>query len=150
MDAILDEASETSPLFYLNLSIFNMATAIKFKSKDTKNHIKLAMLLEEKNLFENLYGRPVKEDHIVDTLGSQNKAAADSSKEEDIAAICVLRGYGSNPIPTDILKALDQEYHYCLETGQNHKADQVQGLYLFKSKKISVMARKMNTNVRIF
>jgi hypothetical protein len=146
----LDESSETSALFHLNLSLFNTATAIKFKPRDAKSHLRLAMLLEEKNFFESLYGRPVKEESPTDTLGSQNKAAADSSKEDDIAAICVLRGYGPSPVPTDILKALDQEYHYCLETGQNHKADQVQGLYLFKSKKISVSKTSRGGGVGFF
>jgi len=113
-----------------------MATAIKHKTRDYQSHIKLALLLEEKYLFENIYGRKLKEEQI-DTLDLQNKNAHESSKEEDIAAICVLRNYGLNPSNYDILKALDEEYHYCLETGQNHKADQVQGLYLFKSKKIS-------------
>ena len=68
-----------------------------------------------------------------------NQAAAESSKEDDINAICVLRKFGPKPSNHEILKALDQEYHYCLEIGQYHKADQVQDLYLYKSKKISVI-----------
>ncbi len=113
-----------------------MATAIKHKPREYQSHLRLAMLLEEKHLFESIYGRKLRDEQL-DTLDLQNKTAHESSKEEDISAICVLRNFGSNPSDTDILKALDQEYHHCLETGQNHKADQVQGLYLFKSKKIS-------------
>ena len=60
LEEIIDESSESSPLFYLNLSIYNVATAIKFKPKDVQAHLKLAMLLEEKHLFESFYGRQIK------------------------------------------------------------------------------------------
>ncbi len=73
----------------------------------------------------------------MDSLQYQNKIAYESSKEEDISAICVLRNFGTNPSDADKLKALDQEYHYLIETGQSHKADQVQLLYQYKSKKIN-------------
>jgi hypothetical protein len=65
----------------------------------------------------------------------QNKLAADSSKEEEIDAICQARGVvTSKATLADKLKALDQEYHYLMETNQNQKAEQVQLLYQFKAK----------------
>jgi hypothetical protein len=65
--------------------------------------------------------------------------AIDSSKEEEINAICVQRNYGHNPSDSQKLKALDEEYHYLIESGQNVKAEQVQLLYQFKAKKIGTV-----------
>ena len=72
----------------------------------------------------------------IETLSSQNQMAAESSKEEEISAICKQRNYGPNPSDEQKLKALDEEYHYLMESHQNHKAEQVQLLYQFKAKKI--------------
>lgn len=71
------------------------------------------------------------------TLSSQNKLAMDSSKEEEINAICVQRNFGPNPTDAQKLKALDEEYHYLVSGSQNVKAEQIQLLYQFKAKKIS-------------
>jgi len=38
------------------MSIFTLATALKFKNRDFQLHFKLAKLLEEKLFFENIYG----------------------------------------------------------------------------------------------
>ena len=46
----------------------------------------------------------------------QNSIAADSSKEEEIDAICKSRNVSSSASDAEKLKALDQEYHYLLET----------------------------------
>ena len=73
----------------------------------------------------------------METLSSQNKLASDSSKEEEINAICRQRNYGTKPSDAEKLKALDEEYHYLIETQQSHKAEQVQLLYHFKAKTIS-------------
>ena len=78
-----------------------------------------------------------KDDSIFLTLSSQNKLISDGSKEEEINAICKARNFGDNPSDADKLKALDQEYHYLMENNQSHKAEQVQLLYQFKSKKIN-------------
>ncbi len=42
------------------MSIFNLATSFKFKTRDFKSHLRLAMLLEEKYLYENIYGPDTK------------------------------------------------------------------------------------------
>lgn len=38
------------------MSIFTLATALKYKNRDFQLHFKLAKLLEEKLFFENIYG----------------------------------------------------------------------------------------------
>ncbi len=63
-----------------------------------------------------------------------NQEASESSKSEECAAICQLRGVsGSDPLSLQ-LKAIDQEYHHLVETGQSGKADHVMALYAWKSK----------------
>ena len=47
--------NDESPLYWLNMSIFNLATALKFKYQDFKNHARLALLLEEKEFYENIF-----------------------------------------------------------------------------------------------
>ncbi len=44
------------------MSLYNLATSLKHKSKDFEVHFKLAALLEEKNFFENVYGKEKKDD----------------------------------------------------------------------------------------
>jgi tetratricopeptide (TPR) repeat protein len=124
------------------MSIFNLATSFKFKTRDYKTHLTMAMLLEEKYFYENIYGPTDnnKDDNLnklSKTLSSQNKVIIEGSKEEEISAICVQRNYGFNPTDAQKLKALDEEYHYLIGLGQSHKAEQVQLLYQFKAKKIS-------------
>lgn len=65
----------------------------------------------------------------------QNKMAADSSKEEEIDAICKARNVASNASDVEKLKAIDDEYHHLIETNQHAKAEQVQLLYQFKAKR---------------
>lgn len=54
--------------------------------------------------------------------------------EDDIRALAEMRGFGANATATNLLKALDQEYHALLDQGQSEKADYVQKLYAFKQK----------------
>lgn len=63
-----------------------------------------------------------------------NMKSKESSKEDDIQAICELRGAGRNAPLALQLKAIDEEYHYLLDQGQSDKADYVQKLYAWKSK----------------
>lgn len=48
----------------------------------------------------------------------------------------------SSGTDADKLKALDQEYHYLIETNQNVKAEQIQALYQFKAKQMSTVRLK--------
>lgn len=58
-----------------------------------------------------------------------------SSKEEEFSAICKLHGVdGSAPLAIQ-LKAAEAEYQSLKDAGQAHKAEHVQGLYAWKSKK---------------
>ena len=63
-----------------------------------------------------------------------NMKSKESSKEDDIQAICEIRGTGRNAPLSLQLKAIDEEYHYLLDQGQSDKADYVQKLYAWKSK----------------
>lgn len=68
---------------------------------------------------------------------SFNLRAKESSKEEEVMAICKLRGVDSSAPVSHHLKALDQEYHHLVESKQSAKADHVQALYAWYSKKLS-------------
>lgn len=60
--------------------------------------------------------------------------ASDSSKEEEISAICKAKCVRQNAPLAAILRALDQEYHELLNENHSAKADYVQKLYAWKSK----------------
>lgn len=51
------EDSNDSPFYFLNMSLFNLATSLKHKNRNYETHFRLAMLLEEKELFESIYGK---------------------------------------------------------------------------------------------
>lgn len=71
-------------------------------------------------------------------MPSFNFEAKESSKEEECAAICKLRGVDAASAPIALqLKAIDEEYHHLVGSGQSGKADHVQGLFLWKSKQAS-------------
>ena len=68
---------------------------------------------------------------------SLNLQAKESSKEEEVFAICKLKGVDTSAPVSHHLKALDNEYHHLLDSGQSGKADHVQSLYVWYSKKVS-------------
>ena len=73
-----------------------------------------------------------------EALPSLNLEAKESSKDEECAAICKLRGVDASSAPIALqLKAIDEEYHHLVESGQSGKADHVMGLYAWKSKQAS-------------
>ena len=74
------------------------------------------------------------------TLGT-GQSAKDSSKEDDIQAICEQRGAGANAPLARQLQAIDEEYKYLLDQGQSGKADYVQNLYVWKSKQATQVRR---------
>ncbi|GFO50507.1 hypothetical protein PoB_007701200 [Plakobranchus ocellatus] len=123
-----------SPMDELQTAIHCMATALKFKPKDADIHLKLAMLLEEKYLAEDMFGLKKEE---KDEAPSLNLQAKESSKEEEVFAICKLKGIDESAPVSHHLKALDNEYHHLLDSGQSGKADHVQSLYVWYSKKVS-------------
>ena len=72
-----------------------------------------------------------------DDIPSFNIQSKESSKEEEVLAICKLRKVDAGAPVALQLKALDEEYHHLLDSGQGGKADHVQGLFAWYSKKIS-------------
>ncbi|GFR62370.1 hypothetical protein ElyMa_005453700 [Elysia marginata] len=123
-----------SPIDELQQAIHCMATALKFKPKDADIHLRLAMLLEEKYFAEDMFGLKKEE---KDDGPSLNLQAKESSKEEEVFAICKLKGVDPSSPVSHHLKALDNEYHHLLDSGQSGKADHVQSLYVWYSKKVS-------------
>ena len=65
---------------------------------------------------------------------TSNKQARESSLEEECAAICELHHALSEAPLALQLKAIDQEYHDLLASGQSVSADHVQELFAWKSK----------------
>jgi hypothetical protein len=74
--------------------------------------------------------------------------AKESSKDEECAAICKLRGVDATSAPIALqLKAIDEEYHHLVDSGQSGKSDHVMGLFVWKSKQASqVCNTKFHSN----
>ena len=73
-----------------------------------------------------------------------------SSKEEEFLAICKLHGVApSAPVGLQ-LKAVEAEYHSLKEAGQTHKADQVQKLHAWKSKKVLEVGVKESLSLCVY
>ncbi|XP_078590119.1 uncharacterized protein LOC144870215 isoform X2 [Branchiostoma floridae x Branchiostoma japonicum] len=123
-----------SPLDYLRNAAQCYATSIKMKGKDASLHCSLGLVLEEQYYAKDMYG--LKEQDEEDDLGlaGLNLAAKESSKEEEIDAICNLRGVPATAPLARKLKAVDEEFHHLLDGGQTGKAEHVQALYAWKSK----------------
>ncbi|XP_013067074.2 uncharacterized protein LOC106055386 isoform X1 [Biomphalaria glabrata] len=127
-------AEGDSPIDALQHAIHCLATALKYKSNNAEIHFKLAMSLEEKYWAEDMYGLKKLEKSDAPSL---NYKARESSKEEEVYAICKLKGVDISEPASHHLKALDNEYHHLIETGQSAKADHVMALYAWYSKKLS-------------
>lgn len=106
------------------------ATAIYNSPKEGKYHISLGLVLEELFYAEDLCNL------VPETPLEGEGEAQTSSKEEEFLAICKIHGVPpSAPIALQ-LKAVESEYQSLKEAGQTHKADHVQSLYAWKSKKV--------------
>ena len=70
------------------------------------------------------------------SIESSEGEAEISSKEEEFLAICQLHGVSATAPLALQLKAVEAEYHSLKDAGQSHKADHVQQLHAWKSKKI--------------
>lgn len=106
------------------------ATAIQSSPKEGQNHIALGLVLEELFYAEDLFGITMQE-----PLESQNEAQT-SSNEEEFFAISKIHGVPPSAPVALHLKAVEAEYQTLKESGQTHKADHVQALFAWKSKKI--------------
>eukprot|EP00794_Sanderia_malayensis_P020467 gene20467-22483_t len=132
----------------LQVAASRYAAMIKVKPKDHTNHFKLAVAFEEMYYARDVWGdKPsagsgVDEDEEEDrTFDNLMDMASDSSKEDDITALCEARGVGKGAALAVKLKAIDEEYHSLIEQQQSAKADYVQKLYVWKSKQ-SVDAKR--------
>lgn len=124
------EAGQT-PVDHLVKAARAYATALSNSPKDARTHLALGMVLEELFYLKDLFGMAQEE-----ALGGEEGEAETSSKEEEFLAICKLHGVlPSAPVALQ-LKAVDSEYQGLKELGQTHKADHVQALFAWKSKKI--------------
>ena len=112
-----------------------VAAAIKLTPNYGQYHLKLGHLLEESLYLSDIYG--FKQDKTEDTaLEDGEDLGSEDSKEDDFLAICQLHGVAPGAPIALQLKAVEAEYHSLKEAGQTHKAEQVQLLYAWKSKKV--------------
>ena len=120
-----------APLDYLLSATRAYATAIANAPKEGHIHLALGIVLEELFYAEDLYGLSQEEPFEEDEGEAQS-----SSKEEEFLAICKLQGVPPSAPVALQLKAVEVEYQDLKESGQTHKADHVQSLYAWKSKKV--------------
>lgn len=73
--------------------------------------------------------------HQVDRDKDELSDAKSTSRQDDILAVCKLHGFVNNPTTENQLQALDKEYQQLRDQGQSSKADYVQTLYIWLSKK---------------
>lgn len=123
-------APDKSPVDHLLRAARCYATALENSPKDTELHLALGLVLEEFFYLEDLFG--MKQEEVAETEGEAER----SSKEEEFLAICKLHGVAASAPIALQLKAVEAEYHTLKDSGQTHKAEHVQGLHAWKSKKI--------------
>ena len=73
--------------------------------------------------------------HQADGDSEELSGAKATSLQDDILALCKLHGFTGTPTLENQLKAVDTEYHQLKEQGQSGKADYVQTLYIWLSKR---------------
>ncbi|XP_029621454.1 uncharacterized protein LOC115201736 isoform X2 [Salmo trutta] len=120
-----------SPLDCLEQAAVHYASAIKLKPRDPRLHFLLGLALEEQHYAAEMYGLRRKADGDVEDLSSAKYTA----RQDDILAVCKLHGFPGTPTMENQLQALDTEYHQLKEQGQSGKADYIQTLFIFLSKK---------------
>lgn len=71
----------------------------------------------------------------ADKERDESSDAKSTAHQDDILAVCKLHGFLGTPTVENQLQALDKEYHLLKEQGQSSKANYVQTLYIWLSKK---------------
>lgn len=123
-----------SPADLLTRAMANVAAAIKLSPNVAQYHLKLGLLLEESFYMTDIYG--VQKEKEEEPEGEEGEdLASEDSKDEEFLAICQLHGVGPGAPLALQLKAVDTEYHALKDAGQTFKAEHVQQLYAWKSKK---------------
>lgn len=69
--------------------------------------------------------------------------------QDEILAVCKLHGFLGIPSVEVQLQALDKEYQHLKEQGQSTKADYIQTLYVWLSKKTGTVS-KINIGIFLF
>ncbi|KAI3363416.1 hypothetical protein L3Q82_012034 [Scortum barcoo] len=122
-----------SPLHSLEQVAVHYASAIRLSSREARLHFLLGVVLEEQQYATEMYGLQRKADRDRDELSD----AKSTARQDDILAVCKLHGFLGTPTVQNQLQALDKEYQQLREQGQSSKADYVQTLYIWLSKKTS-------------
>ncbi|CAG6016504.1 unnamed protein product [Menidia menidia] len=120
-----------SPLQSLEQAAVYYASAIRLSSKEARLHFLLGLVLEEQHYATEMYGLQKKADKGREEVSEAKSTAL----QDDILAVCKLHGFLGTPTVENQLQALDKEFHQLKEQGQSSKADYVQTLYLWLSKK---------------
>ncbi|XP_051772833.1 uncharacterized protein LOC127524863 isoform X1 [Ctenopharyngodon idella] len=120
-----------SPLDHLEQAAIHYATAVKIKPHNAKLHFLLGLTLEEHYFATEMYGLRKKAEDDDQDLGQAKSAG----RQEEILAICRLHGFPGTLTTENQLKALDMELQDLKQQGQSAKADCVQTLFLWLSKK---------------
>nr|XP_020457275.1 uncharacterized protein LOC109961061 isoform X2 [Monopterus albus] len=121
-----------SPLQILEQAASHCASAIRLSSREARLHFLLGLVLEEQYYATEMYGLQRKADRDTDVLSDAKSAA----RQDDILAVCKLHGFHGTPTVENQLQALDKEYRQLKDQGQSSRADYVQTLYIWLSKKI--------------
>ncbi|XP_049456959.1 uncharacterized protein LOC125903839 [Epinephelus fuscoguttatus] len=128
---VLQFEDSQSPLHSLEQAAVHYASAIRLSSREARLHFLLGVVLEEQHYAIEIYGLQRKADRDRDELSD----AKSTARQDDILAVCKLHGFLGTPTVENQLQALDKEYQQLKEQGQSSKADYVQTLYIWLSKK---------------
>ncbi|CAJ1066697.1 uncharacterized protein LOC117811311 [Xyrichtys novacula] len=119
------------PLYSLEQAAVHHASAIRLSPRDPRLHFLLGVVLEEQHYAKTMYGLQKKNDRDRDEISD----AKSTARQDDILAVCKLHGFLGTPTVQNQLQALDKEYQQLREQGQSSRADYVQTLYIWLSKK---------------
>ncbi|XP_023698493.2 uncharacterized protein [Paramormyrops kingsleyae] len=116
----------------LERAAVHYASAIRLKPRDPKLHLLLGRVLEQLHYAAEMHGlsRQQAEEDAQDLDGAQV-----AGKDDEVLAICKLHGFSSRPTLEEQLKALDTEYRQLREQGLPTKADYIQTLFIWLSKR---------------
>ncbi|KAK5882745.1 hypothetical protein CesoFtcFv8_021298 [Champsocephalus esox] len=128
---VLQYEEGQSPLYSLEQAAVLHASAIRLSSREARLHFLLGLSLEEQHYATEMYGLSRKADRGRDELSD----AKSTARQDDILAVCKLHGFLGRPTAENQLQALDKEYQQLRDQGQSGKADYVQTLYIWLSKK---------------
>ncbi|KAK1905546.1 putative membrane protein [Dissostichus eleginoides] len=128
---VLQYEDGQSPLYSLEQAAVLHASAIRLSSREARLHFLLGLSLEEQHYATEMYGLRRKADRGRDELSD----AKSTARQDDILAVCKLHGFLGRPTVENQLQALDKEYQQLRDQGQSGRADYVQTLYIWLSKK---------------